>query len=106
MEAIKQAVISSNVINFDTNPHEGDLLDFIEGFALATVGGAQVLGLETEVGNFKVGKYFDALVISPSSFHTFEHDTLQDIFQKFIFCGSNHDIKQVYVAGKKVLDHK
>ncbi|KAJ7393716.1 hypothetical protein OS493_003375 [Desmophyllum pertusum] len=32
-------------------------------FFLATLGGSQVLGLDDKIGNFEVGKYFDALVI-------------------------------------------
>jgi hypothetical protein len=38
-------------------------LSYMEAFYLATLGGAEVMGLQDRVGNFLVGKEFDALLI-------------------------------------------
>ena len=44
-------------------------------FYLATQGGAEVLGLGAQVGNFEPGKYFDALIVDPNT-----DDSPLDIF--------------------------
>lgn len=44
-------------------------------FYLATQGGAEVLGLGEQVGNFEPGKYFDALIVDPNT-----DDSPLDIF--------------------------
>jgi len=92
LDAIRQTVIASRVSSFsDANKnksggskdnHEGgggggggdtgsdgddyDPLTYAEAFHLATVGGAQVLGLDHVCGNFLPGKRFDALLVDLS----------------------------------------
>lgn len=50
-----------------------------------------VLDLADTIGSFGVGKKFDALVVDVtvegSQIDLFEGDTLDDIFQKFIYLG-------------------
>ena len=50
-----------------------------------------VLGLGDKIGNFVVGKQFDALRINPcvdnSPFDIFEKDTVNDVIQKFFYLG-------------------
>ncbi|KAI7869390.1 guanine deaminase [Spinellus fusiger] len=77
-----------------------------ELFYLATLGGAQVLGLEDTVGNFAVGKAFDALWVDltqeDSPIDVFDKDTLMHMFEKFIFNGNDRAISHVYVQGRRV----
>jgi len=58
------------------------------------------------IGNFEVGKSFDALHVDLSSpgsrIHLFAHDTLVEMVQKFIMLGDDRNILQVYVDGIKV----
>ncbi|KAL8203267.1 UNVERIFIED_CONTAM: hypothetical protein K2H54_046310 [Gekko kuhli] len=65
------------------------------------------LGLDAIIGNFKVGKEFDALLIntkaSDSPFDLFASDTFEDIIQKFLYLGDDRNIEEVYVAGKLVV---
>lgn len=55
-------------------------------FHLATQGGAEVLGLGAQVGNFEPGKYFDALIVDPntddSPLDTFDGEQLHNLFEK------------------------
>jgi len=80
-------------------------LNYKEAFYLATLGGSQVLGAENKIGNFLVGKEFDALVINPfskdSPFDVFDENMAQQ-FEKFIFLGDDRNIQQIYVKGKLV----
>ena len=49
------------------------------------------LAMEDRIGNFEVGKEFDALVINleapGSEVDVFDEDTLEDCIQKFIYLG-------------------
>eukprot|EP00026_Physarum_polycephalum_P007872 Phypoly_transcript_07942.p1 GENE.Phypoly_transcript_07942~~Phypoly_transcript_07942.p1 ORF type:complete len:486 (+),score=83.15 Phypoly_transcript_07942:96-1460(+) len=105
LETMRQAIAASNIIHLQ-HP-ETKSLSWQEAFYLATVGGSQVIGMQDKLGNFQPGKWFDALVIDPtapdSPLDVFEADTLQEIFQKFIFLGDDRNIAQAYVQGKKVV---
>ncbi|KAK9901243.1 hypothetical protein WJX75_002216 [Coccomyxa subellipsoidea] len=81
-------------------------LDYRDAFWLATMGGAQALGLEAKIGSFEVGKEFDALMIDAmgvSTFDTFTGDKPLDVFQKFINLGDDRNIRAVWVQGGLVL---
>ena len=82
-------------------------LSYKEAFYLATAGGAESIGLGHVTGNFLPGKEFDALLIETkapgSPFDVFDDDTVEDMFQKFIYLGDDRNISRVYVQGKKVL---
>lgn len=71
------------------------------------LGGSQVVGMEDKLGNFKVGKNFDALIVDPyvsdSPVDIFSVDTMEQIFEKFIFNGDDRNISEVYVQGRKVV---
>lgn len=82
-----------------------NLLDWKGAFWLATVGGAQALGLEKTCGTLEVGKAFDALRVDTrhaAAFDVFPADTPMDIFQKFVNLGDDRNIKAVWVGGKLV----
>jgi len=59
------------------------------------------LALDGEIGNFSVGKYFDALLIDmnlgPSELIK-DYSTLE-LIQKFVYLADDRNVKQVYVAG-------
>lgn len=79
-------------------------LSVAEAFYLATMGGATLCRLEDKVGNFVPGKEFDALRIkikSPGAWVK-RGDKIQDRFSKWLWCGDDRDIKEVYVRGRKV----
>jgi cytosine/adenosine deaminase-related metal-dependent hydrolase len=82
-------------------------LSYLEAFHLATVGGAEVLGMGSVLGNFLPGKKLDCLVVDvhvPSSpIDTFGHETSFELFQKFLFLGDDRNIQHVFVDGRKVI---
>lgn len=82
-------------------------LDYREAFRLATLAGSQALGLSEKLGNFEVGKDFDALrinVLDPESAFdvSMTYDSIEDQVEKFLYIGDDRNIAEVYVAGKKV----
>ncbi|KZW04341.1 guanine deaminase [Exidia glandulosa HHB12029] len=79
---------------------------------LATLGGAEVCNLASEVGNLVPGKSFDALVVSlrpetrnPNVWVEGDElqrseESLQILLEKFLLCGDDRNIRAVYVAGR------
>ncbi|TEA41797.1 hypothetical protein DBR06_SOUSAS2410041, partial [Sousa chinensis] len=65
LDAIRRAVMVSNVLS--VNKINAKSLTLKEVFRLATLGGSQALGLDRQIGNFEVGKEFDALLINPKA---------------------------------------
>ncbi|XP_061483972.1 guanine deaminase isoform X2 [Rhineura floridana] len=105
LDAIRKAIMVSKVLH--NNKENETALSLKEVFRLATLGGSQALRLDTVIGNFEVGKEFDALLIntkaSDSPFDLFASDTFEDIIQKFLYLGDDRNIEEVYVAGKLVV---
>jgi len=62
--------------------------------------------MDKEIGNFQVGKGFDALRINVSSigspFSFLNRETMTEKIQKFIMLGDQRNILEVYVEGRKV----
>uniref|UniRef100_A0A8D9AEJ2 Guanine deaminase n=1 Tax=Cacopsylla melanoneura TaxID=428564 RepID=A0A8D9AEJ2_9HEMI len=83
-------------------------LNFERAFQFATLGGARALNLADKVGNFSVGKQFDALLVNLDSVDSPVDFTaglkLQEKFLKFFFTGDDRNIERVYVNGKLVLN--
>ncbi|KAF6327359.1 guanine deaminase [Rhinolophus ferrumequinum] len=108
-DAIRKTVIVSNILSM--NNVNTKSLTLKEVFRLATLGGSQALGLDKEIGNFEVGKEFDALLINPkasdSPIDLFYGDLVGDIsetiIQKFFYLGDDRNIEEVYVGGKQVV---
>uniref|UniRef100_A0A8C3WNW9 Guanine deaminase n=1 Tax=Catagonus wagneri TaxID=51154 RepID=A0A8C3WNW9_9CETA len=109
LDAIRRAVMVSNTLSI--NKINAKSLTLKEVFRLATLGGSQALGLEREIGNFEVGKEFDALLINPKAsdspidlfYGDFVGDISEAVIQKFLYLGDDRNIEEVYVGGKQVV---
>ncbi|XP_018778424.2 guanine deaminase isoform X4 [Serinus canaria] len=105
LDAIRKTMVASNSLKINKVNETG--LTLKEAFQLATLGGSQALGLDGVIGNFEVGKEFDALLIntkaSDSPFDLFSADDFEDTLQKFLYLGDDRNISEVYVAGKQVV---
>ncbi|KAK2513868.1 Gda [Columba guinea] len=90
LDAIRKTMIASNSLQINKVNETGLTLE--EAFQLATLGGSQALGLDDVIGNFEVGKEFDALLIntkaSDSPFDLFSADNFEDTLQKFLYLGA------------------
>lgn len=116
LDCLRQAMVASKVCSFGFGLKEGeaicDPLTFQEAFHLATQGGAETLGLGDHLGNFLVGKNFDALIVDPTpeagrapAYHMFSdlNQGMQQAFEKFLFLGDDRNISQVFVGGVRVI---
>lgn len=86
---------------------ESALLDYRHAFYLATLGGAKALKLDHRLGNFQLGKEFDAVVLSAgvgnNIFVSQQYDTLEDVFQKCCNLADDRNVSRVFVQGRCVV---
>ncbi|PQE27442.1 guanine deaminase protein [Rutstroemia sp. NJR-2017a BVV2] len=105
LDAMRQAFIVSNAKHFLTGGAD-PRLSLAECFYLATLGGAQVCCLDKQIGNFEVGKQFDALLIDTHKNGAMtvveDKDTLEVLFEKFLMSGDDRNIVDVYVRGRQI----
>ncbi|KAJ6247377.1 guanine deaminase [Anaeramoeba flamelloides] len=108
LQAQRDSITCSKALAFETQNKEKEI-NYQQAFYLATLGGAQALGLEHKIGNFEVGKEFDAILVDPkppienSSFDVFPQDSIDDIFQKWFYLGDDRNVSKLFVKGKQVL---
>lgn len=88
------------------------ILGFRELVYLATLGGADVVGMKDRIGNFEVGKEFDASIVDVKgviSVHErmweAENAKDEDLVKKWVFLGDDRTIRRVFVRGKLVGGH-
>ncbi|KAL2012462.1 hypothetical protein VTN00DRAFT_5180 [Thermoascus crustaceus] len=106
LDVMRQAFVVSLARRTQTDGRDPPL-SLAECFFLATLGGAQVCGLDGKIGNFLVGKAFDALEV-----HTMvdegimtpveDDDSTAVIWEKFVMTGDDRNIAKVYVQGKSI----
>ncbi|NWX29402.1 GUAD deaminase, partial [Notiomystis cincta] len=119
LDAIRKTMMASNSLQINKVNETGLTLE--EAFQLATLGGSQALGLDDVIGNFEVGKEFDALLIntkaSDSPFDLFSADDFEVIITGLMIKkikgndvgmvqdtdSDDRNISEVYVAGKQVV---
>lgn len=112
----KQNVVGTGKVteNVDENAKYVPL-DYKHGVFLATLGGAQALSMDKQIGNFATGKDFDALLIETFTGPTDKfnlpkcltegltaEDKFSQLLQKFIYTGDDRNIQKVFVKGKQV----
>lgn len=110
LESIRQAMTASKVVFIQSRDsgsgNVDEPLSLAEAFYMATLGGASVMNLDSKIGNFKPGKSLDAILVDLDSsrpIHTFDHDTLADKFEKFIYLGDDRHMKEIFVNGHEIL---
>ena len=109
LDSSRMAVVAACALEQQQEKEQTDFarLDYRHAFYLATLGGAEALKLQDHLGNFVVGKQFDAFVFAlrherNGNIPKFPQDTLEDIFQKLCNLGDDRNVIRVFVAGQEV----
>jgi len=117
LEAVRQSLLVSNHVAMEGD--DRNKLSVEEVLYLGTRGGAKVVGLESKVGGFEVGKEWDAQLIAfgadvEGELWTTSEDTdggMVDMFgweswdervQKWVFGGDDRNTIKVWVKGRLV----
>ncbi|KAL3481570.1 hypothetical protein BJX99DRAFT_218518 [Aspergillus californicus] len=107
LAVIRQTMIASNAREV-LSEGKDKALTLEEVFYLATLGGARVLCLEDRIGNFEVGKEFDAVWVSTTTglesamTPREDGDSMRRIFEKYMMTGDDRNVANVYVRGRRV----
>jgi guanine deaminase len=107
LAVIRQAMIASNAREV-MSKGEDKALSLEEVFYLATMGGAKVLCLENKIGNFEIGKEFDAIWVTTTTglqsamTPREEEGSLRGLFEKYVMTGDDRNVAQVFVKGRRV----
>lgn len=105
LQVMRECIGVSKLLQFQENINYESNITLEEAFYLATLGGANLLGIDDKIGNLQEGKYFDALLINLKNGFTFNYNntnTLSEIFEKFIYLGDDRNIIRVFVKGKNI----
>lgn len=83
-------------------------LTHLDALHLATMAGADALGLGAHIGSFDVGKSFDAIVLAatPPAIRAFEGGVAEDtndLLHKLLTLGDDRHVKAVFIGGKKIV---
>mmetsp|Transcript_7669 Transcript_7669/g.11271 ORF Transcript_7669/g.11271 Transcript_7669/m.11271 type:complete len:495 (+) Transcript_7669:19-1503(+) len=104
-KSLWQAKYYANEISSTSEGDDTCSLTYKHAYYLATLGGAEALGLDNEIGTFRVGFKFDAILFSAmkDNIHVFSADTVEDIFQKLCCLGDDRNVERVYVQGRRLV---
>lgn len=107
LAVIRQTLIASNAQEVRSAGTD-KALSLQEAFYLATMGGARVMCLDEEIGNFQVGKAFDAIWVRTTTGQgsamtpVEEEDRVKGMWEKFVLTGDDRNMRHVYVNGRRV----
>jgi guanine deaminase len=112
----KQNVLGTGQLTENAENLKYEPLDYKQAIFLATLGGAQAMALESKIGNFMIGKSFDALLIDTYAGavdefklpkilteKSTEEEKFQKLLEKFIYAGDDRNILKVFVNGREVV---
>ena len=115
MPSIHDAMRNASNVSRHLALHKSDdryVLQFGELVCLATLGGAEVVDMQDQIGNFERGKKFDALIVdvegiisADSSLWEGDEDGSEAMVKKWVFLGDDRNIRKVYVDGQLVAEH-
>jgi cytosine/adenosine deaminase-related metal-dependent hydrolase len=78
-----------------------DALPAAQVLEMATLGGAQALNLETEIGSIEAGKRADFTVLDLSGPHALPEDA--DIYSRLVYSARAADVRHVIVDGTLIV---
>jgi guanine deaminase len=104
LNSARMAVVASHAHQQKSIGENNAVLDYRHAFYLATLAGAEALGVSDKIGTFKLGMELDALILQVSSnVDILETDTTADVFQKILNLGDDRNVKRVFVQGREVM---
>lgn len=100
MLRVMQYAIQVSKLNYAQTKGEMPFLSLSEVFYLATKGGGSFFG---KVGSFEPGYEFDALLVD-DSYLNYDHYTLEQRLERYIYLGDDRDIKRRFCRGVELTE--
>jgi cytosine/adenosine deaminase-related metal-dependent hydrolase len=95
LEALKMAALLHKVDQLDPAA-----LTAPEALRMATLGGAEALGVADIIGSLETGKRADAVLLG----NTVELANVHDPFQQVVYCTSPRSVTDVWVDGRRLVE--
>ncbi|MFD1360446.1 5'-deoxyadenosine deaminase [Lentibacillus salinarum] len=73
-------------------------------FKMATIGGAEAVGLEDQIGSIEVGKKADIAILDLNKFHTFPSAEVDPI-SRIVYSATRADVDATIINGKVVMEN-
>jgi 5-methylthioadenosine/S-adenosylhomocysteine deaminase len=85
--------------------HGPTIMDARTVLRMATMGGAEVLGMEKEIGSIEIGKLADLQLLDLEDFHVYpSYDA--DMFSRVVYAATRGDVDTVLIDGEIVMQGK
>ncbi|MFX3634726.1 MAG: 5'-deoxyadenosine deaminase [Candidatus Pristimantibacillus sp.] len=85
--------------------HGPTVMDARTVLRMATMGGARVLGMETEIGSIEVGKLADLQLLDLEDFHVYPSFDA-DWYSRVVYAATRGDVDTVMIDGRIVMDNR
>ena len=82
--------------------HGPEVIPAIQALRIATIAGAQALGMEAEIGSLETGKRADVVVVNLDSLHATPHP--RDLISALVYSAQTSDVRSVVIDGQLVLN--
>ena len=103
---MKEAIENSKSLFVFSKGEIGPPMSIPEAFYLATLGGAEVLSMNDQIGSLEKGKKADFLIIDYKAIDPMggksDYQEPEQILSKLIYRGFSSVIKEVFIGGKRV----
>lgn len=74
-------------------------------FRMATIGGAEVMGLEDEIGSLEVGKKADLAILNLNDFHVYPSFGVDPI-SRIVYAATRADVETTIIDGNIVMENR
>jgi 5-methylthioadenosine/S-adenosylhomocysteine deaminase len=81
--------------------HGPEVVPAKQALRIATIGGAQALGLENEIGTLKAGKQADVIVVDFDALHS--TPSSGDLASALVYSTETSDVRTVVIAGRVIM---
>lgn len=103
---MKEAIENSKTLSVFSKGESGSPMTIAEAFHLATLGGAETLSMQKEIGSLEKGKKADFLIIDHNKADPMgkngSYRAPEQILSKLIYRGDASAVKHVFIEGEKV----
>lgn len=90
-------------VNYISNQGKVQAIDPVYAFYLATLGGAEALGLEGKIGNFEIGKEADFIVVDYKAVDPAKKKRPgNEVLSQLVYRGDDRIVEKVFVKGKEI----
>ncbi|CDH59697.1 guanine deaminase-like [Lichtheimia corymbifera JMRC:FSU:9682] len=107
LQSIRHCAVASRYLATQKDHDPSLVVDWMTALYMATLGGAEALGLQDEVGSFELNKSLDALLVDiatdNSPIDLLDDITPMDMVEKFINLGDDRNIISVWISGERKL---